>query len=208
MGKKLIIFAPHPDDELLSCGGTILKNLEAKNEIKIILINGDNALRVKEFENCMEALGIEDYENWDYKSDDFRVEGESIKRITKLIVDYKPDKIYCPVRHWEIHRLHRRVGKAVIEAAYHAKTGAYTGESHLTEVYLYETASWVFDNNEELELVDISNYINKKIQIFFTHYESQLKLKEWIKKMGKKRGEQKGCEYAEAFKKFPMERLG
>ena len=35
--KRIMVFAGHPDDELISCGGTILKYLNLGSEINIII---------------------------------------------------------------------------------------------------------------------------------------------------------------------------
>ena len=35
--KRLMVFAGHPDDELVSCGGTILKYQELGSEISIVM---------------------------------------------------------------------------------------------------------------------------------------------------------------------------
>jgi len=43
-GERVIVLAPHPDDETLGCGGTIRLLLEAKKEVKVIfLTSGDKA---------------------------------------------------------------------------------------------------------------------------------------------------------------------
>ena len=34
---KTIIIAPHPDDEILGCGGTILKRLEEGHEVACLI---------------------------------------------------------------------------------------------------------------------------------------------------------------------------
>lgn len=44
MNKKVVVFAPHPDDETLGCGGTIAKKLSEGYEVLIVfLTDGRNA---------------------------------------------------------------------------------------------------------------------------------------------------------------------
>ena len=31
--KRILVIAPHPDDETLGCGGTILKNIKNGNQV-------------------------------------------------------------------------------------------------------------------------------------------------------------------------------
>jgi len=43
--KKIVVFAPHPDDETLGCGGTIAKRVREGYDILIIFMTcGRNAL--------------------------------------------------------------------------------------------------------------------------------------------------------------------
>ncbi|MFO7797301.1 MAG: PIG-L family deacetylase, partial [Promethearchaeia archaeon] len=41
---KIIIFAPHPDDEIFACGGSILKWLEKDHQIHLIYVTDNRAL--------------------------------------------------------------------------------------------------------------------------------------------------------------------
>ena len=49
-GKKIVVFAPHNDDEILGTGGTIQRYLESDKKVKIaILTNGDGQIRRPQF---------------------------------------------------------------------------------------------------------------------------------------------------------------
>ena len=37
--KKILIIAAHPDDEILGCGGTILKNIKLGNKVNVLYIS-------------------------------------------------------------------------------------------------------------------------------------------------------------------------
>ena len=41
---KIVIFAPHPDDEIYGCGGSILKWLEDGHNVHIIYVTDNRAL--------------------------------------------------------------------------------------------------------------------------------------------------------------------
>ncbi|MBD3212070.1 MAG: hypothetical protein GF311_05615 [Candidatus Lokiarchaeota archaeon] len=41
---KIVIFAPHPDDELFGCGGSLLKWMNAGNDIHLIYLTDNRAL--------------------------------------------------------------------------------------------------------------------------------------------------------------------
>jgi LmbE family N-acetylglucosaminyl deacetylase len=41
---KIVVFAPHPDDEIYGCGGSILKWMESGHEVHIIYVTDNRAL--------------------------------------------------------------------------------------------------------------------------------------------------------------------
>ena len=41
---KIVVFAPHPDDEIMGCGGSILKWIEEGHEVHIIYLTDNRAL--------------------------------------------------------------------------------------------------------------------------------------------------------------------
>jgi LmbE family N-acetylglucosaminyl deacetylase len=50
MKKKAIVFAPHPDDETLGCGGTIARKLDEGYDISVVFITDGNL--------CLTNLGV------------------------------------------------------------------------------------------------------------------------------------------------------
>ena len=45
MGKSIVVFAPHPDDETLACGGTIVKRLREGYDVTVVVMtDGRHAL--------------------------------------------------------------------------------------------------------------------------------------------------------------------
>lgn len=43
---KIVVFAPHPDDEIFGCGGSILKWMDEGNDVHIVYVT-DNRGRVR-----------------------------------------------------------------------------------------------------------------------------------------------------------------
>ena len=59
MPKRVIVFAPHPDDETLGCGGTIAKKLREGYDVLIVFMtDGRNALS-KLFNVCSNPTPLE-----------------------------------------------------------------------------------------------------------------------------------------------------
>ena len=50
MRDKIVVFAPHPDDETLGCGGTIAKKSEEGHEISVVFLTDGR--------NCLKELGV------------------------------------------------------------------------------------------------------------------------------------------------------
>ena len=71
-GKKLLVIAPHPDDEILGCGGLIGRVKEEGGQVYVLIVTvgttelygGHSNLkeRVKETEEVMKFLSVDDYE--------------------------------------------------------------------------------------------------------------------------------------------------
>jgi len=216
--KKIMILAGHPDDELISCGGTLLKYRELGSEIIIIVATQGKGGYAKashkeeivqhretELQLVSEVLKSELIE-LDYS--DMEVNREKVSQMTNLIRDYKPQVILMP-HYSDFHRVHRNFSLIAREAVYHCSTGkAYGGhERNWTPagVYYYESPSCKFQYIEGtvFVVVDIENYWAKKRDIFNKIYVSQKEVLErvldWAKDTAILRGNEINSEYGEAF---------
>ena len=76
---SILIFAPHPDDELLSCGGTILKYKNWGSKIYVVVVSigvggyskddyAENIreIRKRELEHSIKLLGVDQFFFLDY----------------------------------------------------------------------------------------------------------------------------------------------
>ncbi len=132
----VLVLAPHPDDEALSCGGTIVLHCRQGDQVKIVFATdggaGDSlgyyacndyrALRKAEARLAREVLGASGLEFWDY--DDGRLaEADGLAdRLARLLAAERPDIIYRPST-LEIHPDHWALG-AGIETALREYTPA------------------------------------------------------------------------------------
>ncbi len=216
--KRLMVFAGHPDDELVSCGGTILKYHELGSEITVVMATkglggyarDEDKERVVERREA-EIQHVTDELNWDLVElgyADMRVERKKISRITNLIREKRPQIILIP-HHTDFHRVHRNLALITREAIYHCSTGkAYGGYGKNWTplgVYYYESPSCKFQYIEGsvFIVVDISNYWEQKKSIFNQIYISQKELLDqvinWAKDTAILRGNEVRGEYGEAF---------
>ena len=92
--KRLLVLAPHPDDDVLGCGGVIaLNQLKGGQTIIVYFSNKKNAVRKHEAEDSAKILGAET-RFWDVSEDE--VDGKVPKLMDELISRFDPDVILSP----------------------------------------------------------------------------------------------------------------
>lgn len=112
MNKKILVVAAHPDDEILGCGGTIIRHSEENDEVHIMIMaegitSRDNS-RNKDFrheelktlhQNTKQAaaiMGVKSIEIFDFP--DNRMDSISlldiVKKIETKIKEFQPNIVY------------------------------------------------------------------------------------------------------------------
>ena len=164
-----LVIAPHPDDESIGCGGSIIKHINSSSRVKVIfLTNGDKGdfegrfgndylqIRRQSALNAMETLGVRDFEFWEYGDRQvYSFLGEIEERLLNTVNKHKPSIIYAPSS-YEAHPDHR----ASFEIA--SKTAQRTG----TALLLYEVLIALHPNI----LADITKEIKQKIKAIQKYY--------------------------------------
>lgn len=216
--KRLLVFAGHPDDEIISCGGTILKYQALGSEIYIVVATSGlggyakkeqkakiEYQRKHELELIQETLKCKIIK---LGYNDLDINRNHIAEVTNLIRDIKPQVILIP--HFsDFHRVHRNLSLIAKEAIYHCSTGKAYGGSQRNwvplGVYYYESPSCKFQYIESsvFIIVDIEEYWGKKKEIFNTVYKSQKevleRVVEWAKDTAILRGNEINSQYGEAY---------
>lgn len=218
---KILVFAPHADDEVLGCGGVIAKSSEMGAEVHVCIVTnafppvGDDSEAVKNgwpinlYSEAMAAkrvLGIKDYHFLLFPA----VLLETVPRnelngkIQKLVDDIKPDIVYIP-HLGDMQKDHVLTAEAVMVAM------RPKGRHIVRKVYSYETLSeteWNIPHSRNAFIpntyVDISGQINKKFDALAC-YQSQIgvfpnpRSIEAVRALAMYRGSTCGGEAAEAF---------
>lgn len=185
-GKKMrvLVIAPHPDDEIIGVGGTIAKRTNSGDEVYVCIVTkGKKPIFNSDFveqgrKECCEAdknLGVKETIFLDFPA----VMLESVPRyelngkISEVINRIRPDEVYIPHR-GDMQVDHQMTVDASMVAV--RPRGTY----YPKRVYAYETLSetgWNIPNtvNEFIPTVyeDITNTFDEKLKAMAV-FESQL----------------------------------
>lgn len=212
--KKIVVVAPHPDDELLGAGGTISKFINQGTEVHILLVGGhlppvykpDQYKKTKqEAIKAFKFLKITSYQFLDIPATTFNLvpKHKFNGNITSFIDKINPDMVLLPFP--DRHVDHRIVFDSTVVAC-----RPLTNFSPKF-VLCYETLSETHWNVSGIEpsfnpdfFIDISSFIESKI-LALRYYKSQIdnygpRGLEANKALARFRGSQNNCSYAEAFK--------
>ena len=213
--ERILIIAPHADDEVLGCGGLIEKACRLNNQVKVIVIAvGDivhthnNQLvlastRIKELQDALEVLGCYDFEVLYNDKDsllDTIPKNELITKLDKIINSYDPTMVFIPLPSY--HQDHI----VLFETCFAALRPKTNQKIKLIAMYEYPLISWQYQkfwNTGELYL-DISQTVQKKIDSFLKHASqrrppSNLLSPESVLKWAEMRGFEIGIPYAEKY---------
>lgn len=172
---RVLVIAPHPDDEIIGVGGTIAKRVAQEHEVYVCVVTkGSTAMFSPESieqvrTECRKAdavLGVSETIFLDFPA----VMLETVPRhefngaFMKLIQQIRPDEVYIPHR-GDMQIDHQMVADAVMVAV------RPRGDYSVKKVYAYETLSetgWNIPNvqNEFIPTVyeDITEYMGQKLQ--------------------------------------------
>lgn len=122
-GGRVLVFAPHPDDEVLGCGGTLALLRQEKCAIKVIFVtdgagagslNADAPMiRRKEAVESLAVLGVDDMEFLDEPDGHFRNSSRFETTVDALLRQFNPDWLFLPSM-LDYHRDHVAIGQAVL----------------------------------------------------------------------------------------------
>jgi len=216
MSRNVVVVAPHPDDETLGCGGTLMRHQANGDAIHWLIITaisvqeGFSAERVtkrsQEIEAVREKYGFQSMERLTFattKLDEVPM-AELVAAIGGYFAAVQPRIVYLPFR-GDVHTDHRAVFDATISCT---KWFRYPS---IERFLAYETLSETeFGANIDTGgfrpnvFVNISPYIDRKIEIMKL-YESEMgqfpfpRSEQAIRALAQLRGATCGYESAEAF---------
>lgn len=202
-GKRIIVFSPHFDDDVIGCGGTLHKHVLAGDEVTIIYFTdgreGDpdnpdknlvKTVRKEEARRATAILGIKNLEFLDEPETQLKTNKKLLKNLKDTFEKIRPELIYMPsfienhIDHLEVNRIFFRLVKDL---------------NIKFNVCAYEAWTPIPPNI----IVDIGEVIEKKEQAL-KEYKSQIKYVDYFSTtlgLNKYRSAMnlKGRSFAEAF---------
>lgn len=211
--KRILIVAPHPDDEALDSGGLIMR---AKKERAFVLVlfmsTGGSRQFVNGFttglDRINEAKEASKYGGFIYRIGfvdtstkvDTMPQKSLIEFIEDYVKDYVPDIVVIPSRD-SYSQDHRAVATAAISALRPIPSAIHHQAKMILEVE--EPTSWPNASNPNL-YIDISEVMEEKLELYKKHKTQVVedpynRSCENLKRLAGLRGSEIGVKYAEAY---------
>lgn len=192
-GERIVVLAPHPDDETLGCGGTIRLLIGAGKKVKVLFltsgergdpthkvspaggdfgpagthVTGYSLMREREAEKALAVLGVSEYEFLRFPDRGVHEHyDDALQRISESVGAFVPDTIYAPSM-VELNPDHRTSAALSMEIQRIRAQGM--------RIVFYEIATPLRPNI----LVDITSVYGKKKRAM-KRYTSQLRLIDYL----------------------------
>ena len=215
MKNKILVIAPHPDDEVLGVGGTMARLAEEGCEVCVLIVTKAYPPEYDEtVAECDRLQATEAHKLLGVKKTiilslpaarlDSVAHGEINRQLREVILKIQPDVLYIPFM-GDIHLDHQQVFLSALVAS--RPNGGFVPRT----IYAYETLSETNWNAPYLSpafipnvFVDISEHLETKIQAM-QKYATELKpfpnerSEESLRALATLRGSTVNCFAAEAF---------
>lgn len=123
-GGRVLVLAPHPDDEILGCGGAVIAHRRRGDPVKVLFAAdggrggvgrarppGLAARRRREARAAARILGVRELEFWDYPDGGLFAARDLTGRLAALLERERPDVVYRPGAE-DSHPDHRALARA------------------------------------------------------------------------------------------------
>jgi len=214
--KKVLVFAAHPDDEIIGCAGTLKKLADLGTNVSVVIATGGGTgisegfadiknlpdTRKNESLQTKELLGISSMFFLNHETQKLINNQQTFHQCIRLIRQEKPDLVMIH-KNTDKHRDHRVLSEICREAVWKSWENIMPdlGKRHrVEETWYYE----VIDAMSEPDVVvNIDAYLQTKLECIALHI-SQKEILEgiqnYIKGLAMVRGYSIGCDFAEAYK--------
>jgi LmbE family N-acetylglucosaminyl deacetylase len=168
-GSRVLVLSPHPDDDVLGCGGTLYKHRLAGNEVTVVYLTDgrkgspgptdEDSLvveRRKEAEAAAKVIGIKKLVFLDNRDTKLKRSTETVRQMSELLEETQPDIVYLPF-FLDNHKDHLAANEIFVASC---EAGGYR-----SQCYAYEVWTAIVPNC----LVDISECFAAKLEAIRQH---------------------------------------
>jgi len=175
-GERLLVLAPHPDDEVIGCGGLVALHLRDARKVHVAVATdgaqaGDAAQRESESRAALALLGDVSIEFLRFPDRKLSGQRELNDRMAAILREWKPDLIAVPSP-LEIHPDHIALSRAFCDLI--ARDASLFADLAVARVAFYEVSAPLRPN----ALVDITSVADAKYAAIEAH-QSQAALHDY-----------------------------
>ncbi len=166
-GGRLLVLAPHPDDEVIGCGGLVALHLREGRPVHVVVATdgaqaGDGAQREAESRTALALLGDATIEFLRFPDRELENAAELDARLAAVLRQQKPDLIAVPSP-LEIHPDHIALSRAFCDLI--ARDPSLFADLAVAHVAFYEVSAPIRPN----ALVDITAVAETKYTAIDAH---------------------------------------
>src|SRR5271165_5210063 len=184
MSQRILAVAPHPDDETLGCGGTLLRMSEQGEELAWLIVTGiseDQGFPVQrvrerdaEIARVVKTIGFRKVFNLGLPAArlDRIPMADLIEKFSEVFKAFAPHQVFLPYRS-DVHTDHREVfdaGSACVKWFRYPSIQRVLAYETLSETELTLDPREVFQPNY---FVNVSQFLERKIELM-SIYRSEL----------------------------------
>jgi LmbE family N-acetylglucosaminyl deacetylase/GT2 family glycosyltransferase len=208
-GERLLVLAPHPDDEVIGCGGLVALHLRDGRKVRVVVATdggqaGDPRERQKESRAALASLGPAEIEFLNFPDRHLGENGGFAAALRDIMVDFQPDLIAVPGA-IEIHPDHLALSHTLCDVI--ARDKALFADLAVARVAFYEVSHPLRPNT----LVDITSVADAKYAAIAMH-TTQLAFRDYVSyarglNAYRAMSLTPGVKYAEAYYVVPLPEL-
>lgn len=198
-GQKVAVLAPHADDEVFGCGGSLAALVQQGADVYVTIISdganhGDSdaapETRMAESVAAAQLIGYPEPQFWEYVDSQLLGDARLLLDVEEWLQSLQPDLLIAPSL-WEMHRDHRAVAIVALQAM--------RVLSEKAQLAMYEIGVPLLPNT----LVDITSNFDLKNQAMQC-YKTQLSMQSYAQQIAGLNAYRtytlsKSVEYVEAF---------
>jgi len=176
-GERLLVLAPHPDDEVIGCGGLVALHLREGRKVQVVVATdggaaGDARQRETESRAALASLGNADIEFLHFPDRGLAESGGFAAALRDILVHFRPDLIAVPSA-IEIHPDHLALSRRFCDVV--ARDAALFADLAVARVAFYEVSHPLRPN----ALIDITAVAESKYAAIAMH-RSQLAVRDYV----------------------------